>query len=139
MALKEIAVRDWDKFTFIAGGTAAFGIPVDFTRPQYMLLTAHHAVDIVFDIIVFVRRNSFPIGFNRPNSRKIVAFTEFGIACPIQNCPKPTFLRLVWMQHVVFDALHAQRQIAFYSFVDEPFHRIRRWFPMGEDSELDML
>ena len=81
MVILQAFFADRNKFTFIAGGAAAFGKPIHRCVPEEVFFALHNAVYIRLEVIILMNGNGFLKCFDGEEFRKIVLATEFGILC----------------------------------------------------------
>ena len=79
MAVLQTFLTDGDEFAFIAGSATAFGKPEDRGIPQHILFSLHDALDIGFDIVVFMNGYRFLKGFYIKQAVEIIFPAKLGV------------------------------------------------------------
>src|SRR5690606_1445783 len=90
---------DRDKLASIRRGTGRFGKPLDIRRPQQVLLSLDHTVDITFYIVIITNGNPTLIVFKCKNTFVIVFFTPFCSFGRRDKVLEPFILYVVWIFH----------------------------------------
>ena len=114
-----------DKFAAIAGGAAAFAVPVDFTRPEYIRLPVHHPLNGVADVFIILYRHLAGVLFGIADIAEAVPASEFRVACRIKQLAQPAFLTLFGLAHILFNALEPLGQVSLHYFIYYAHHGLK--------------
>src|SRR6185312_13646631 len=125
MAVLEAFFADGDEFAFVAGGTAAFGKPVDRGIPENVLFPVHDPLDVGLQIVVLMYGHGLFVFADGKDLRKIVFTSEFRVLSRCDEMLQHLPLYGDRMLHPMLNAAKTQSGESRYGRAQE-FHGIDR-------------